>query len=293
MKRLFMTITGLAVASLLFSGCDQISSSVDVDTEDAVSAGSAANFRFLISDEKNDIGDFEHLYIVISSIGLKSADNSSEWITLDPEDDPDGDNITGIDLRPLEGENALVLWSGNVTAGDYDKVFIHVDNVTGILADGGGMAEVKLPSGRLQISKPFTVGDNTSNFVYDITVIKAGNSGQYILKPQIAESGADQKFNDVTPQGQTGQNQGQNKERNGEQENQVEWFQGVITAMGGDDENGNPWTMTLEGIDGPVTVYLVELEGTPFVGARANIEGILTESTITGASAEIDEGVTY
>ncbi len=155
------------------------------------------------------------------------------------------------------------------------------------------MAEVKLPSGRLQISKPFTVGDNTSNFVYDITVIKAGNSGQYILKPQIAESGADQKFNDVTPQGQTGQNQGQNKERNGEQENQVEWFQGVITAMGGDDENGNPWTMTLEGIDGPVTVYLVELEGTPFVGARANIEGILTESTITGASAEIDEGVTY
>ena len=63
--------------------------------------------------------------------------------------------------------------------------------------------------------------------------------------------------------------------------------------MGGDDENGNPWTMTLEGVDGLVTVYLVELEGTPFVGARANIEGILTESTITGATAEIDEGVTY
>lgn len=291
MKRLFMAITGLAVVSLLFTGCDQVSSSVD--TEDAVSAGGAVNFRFLISDEKNDIGDFEHLYIVISSIGVREAGDSGQWITLDLKDDPDGDNIIGIDLRPLEDENALVLWSGNIDAGDYDKVFIHVDNVTGILDDGGGTAEVKLPSGRLQISKPFTVGDEVANFVYDITVVKAGTSGKYILKPQIAESGADQEFNDVTPQGQTAQNQGQNKEQNGEQANQVEWFQGVITAIGGDDENGSPWTMTLEGIDGLVTVYLVELEGTPYVGARANIEGILTESTITGANAEIDEGVMY
>lgn len=291
MKRLFMAITGLAVVSLLFTGCDQVSSSVD--TEDAVSAGGAVNFRFLISDEKNDIEDFKHLYIVISSIGVREAGDSGQWITLDLKDDPDGDNIIGIDLRPLEDENALVLWSGNIDAGDYDKVFIHVDNVTGILADGGGTAEVKLPSGRLQISKPFTVGDEVANFVYDITVVKAGTSGKYILKPQIAESGADQEFNDVTPQGQTAQNQGQNKEQNGEQANQVEWFQGVITAIGGDDENGSPWTMTLEGIDGLVTVYLVELEGTPYVGARANIEGILTESTITGANAEIDEGVMY
>lgn len=291
MKRLFMAITGLAVVSLLFTGCDQVSSSVD--TEDAVSAGGAVNFRFLISDEKNDIEDFKHLYIVISSIGVREAGDSGQWITLDLKDDPDGDNIIGIDLRPLEDENALVLWSGNIDAGDYDKVFIHVDNVTGILDDGGGTAEVKLPSGRLQISKPFTVGDEVANFVYDITVVKAGTSGKYILKPQIAESGADQEFNDVTPQGQTAQNQGQNKEQNGEQANQVEWFQGVITAIGGDDENGSPWTMTLEGIDGLVTVYLVELEGTPYVGARANIEGILTESTITGANAEIDEGVMY
>lgn len=291
MKRLFMAITGLAVVSLLFTGCDQVSSSVD--TEDAVSAGGAVNFRFLISDEKNDIEDFKHLYIVISSIGVREAGDSGQWITLDLKDDPDGDNIIGIDLRPLEDENALVLWSGNIDAGDYDKVFIHVDNVTGILDDGGGTAEVKLPSGRLQISKPFTVGDEVANFVYDITVVEAGNSGKYILKPQIAESGADQEFNDVTPQGQTAQNQGQNKEQNGEQANQVEWFQGVITAIGGDDENGSPWTMTLEGIDGLVTVYLVELEGTPYVGARANIEGILTESTITGANAEIDEGVMY
>ena len=51
--------------------------------------------------------------------------------------------------------------------------------------------------------------------------------------------------------------------------------------------------MTLDGIDGLVSVYVVELEGTPYVGARANIEGILTESTIAGANAEIEEGVTY
>ena len=61
-------------------------------------------------------------------------------------------------------------------------------------------ATVKLPSDKLQISKPFTVAvDGSVSFVFDITIIKTGQSGQYILKPQIGESGAGQHFNDVTP----------------------------------------------------------------------------------------------
>ena len=324
MKRFMVTMVGLAMVASLAAGCEEAPSS-GVE-EDTVSGDQAVNMQFLISDEKNDIGDFASLNITISSIGLKPAGDPGEWITLDANGDPDDDGTIGFNLRPLEGENALVLWSGSIDAGEYNKVFIYVDNVTGVLTEalGGGPAEVKLPSNKLQISKPFTVGeDQVVNFVYDITVHKAGNSGQYILKPQIAESGANQKFNDVTPQGVAeryreqhkeqnkeqnkgnngngGQNQGQNTEQQQEQnaeqneeqhgnaEGQVEWFEGEITAITEGEENASPWTMTLDGVDGPVTVHVIELEGTPSVGAWAEIEGILTDNTITDARAEIEE----
>ena len=49
------------------------------------------------------------------------------------------------------------IWSGNITPGQYDKVFIDVSNVEGTLAQGvgNGTANVKLPSGKIQISTPF------------------------------------------------------------------------------------------------------------------------------------------
>jgi len=55
----------------------------------------------------------------------------------------------------------------------------------------------------LQISKPFQVeSSEVTSFVYDLTVVEAGQSGQYILKPQIDQSGADQDFIKVKPEGQ-------------------------------------------------------------------------------------------
>ncbi len=157
-----------------------------------------ANFRLLISDEVNDIEDFVHLYVDITSIGVQQGNKSDSWLILKPNPDPDGDGIPGFDLRPLTGENALEIWSGNLTAGNYTKMFIYVGNVTGILV-GNDTTPVKLPSGKLQISKPFTVSDSLVNFVYDITVHRAGKSGKYILRPQVAASGSSQKFIDVTP----------------------------------------------------------------------------------------------
>ena len=50
-----------------------------------------------------------------------------------------------------------------------------MDNVTGVLARGG-TANVTLPSDKLQISKPFTIDDSLVKFIYDTTVIKAGNT---------------------------------------------------------------------------------------------------------------------
>ena len=216
---------------------------------------------------------------------------------------------------------------------------------------------MKLPSNKLQISKPFTISsDSAVNFVYDIMVVKAGKSGKYILKPQIAESGADQGFNDLTPEGQpaaelqlqlegnpgpgaevslavtaegapvdgatvtvNGEEAGNTgadgrltlvlpntagkvkiqatlEDKSGklkveleEPEGQLEWFEGIITAIS-EGDNASPWTMSLKGIKGSVTVYIAELQGTPSVGAKAMVEGVLKDNTIEQGKAEIDSG---
>jgi len=206
----------------------------------------AANFRLLISDQPNAIMDFDHLYVEVTSIGVQQGNESGSWITLDPNPDPDGDGIPGFDLRPLTGDNALEIWSGNLTAGQYSKMFLYIGNVTGIMA--GNETTVKLPSGKLQISKPFTVGDSLVNFVYDITVHKAGKSGKYILSPQVAESGPDKNFIDVSPKAQgkpedAGRPDSPGKSEDaGRPENP-----GKPEGAGGPENAGGPW-IEFEGI---------------------------------------------
>lgn len=169
----------------------------------ATTTDNGVNFRFLISDEANAIVEFDYLNVVISSIGLHQSGEDGGWIELDPILDPDGDDEEGLDLTPLVGENALVIWSGEVAPGEYNKAFIYVTGVAFALAhaEDTETANVKLPSGKLHISKPFTVDDaSVADFVYDITVVKAGQSGQYVLRPQIAQSGPDQPFTEVGPE---------------------------------------------------------------------------------------------
>ena len=159
------------------------------------------NFKLLISDEVNAIEDFEHLYINISTISMHYKGNASpNWLEFAPIVNP-------VDLRPLVGEKAQAIWIGNVPSGNYTKVFIHVNNVWGNLTSalGNKTVQVKLPSNKLQISKPFTVTDDeVTSFVYDIAVVAAGNNSKkdpkYILKPQIAQSGANQSYEEVLPE---------------------------------------------------------------------------------------------
>ena len=164
------------------------------------------NFVFLISDEVNAIGDFQSVNITISKIGLKLGGDEGQWVELDPV-------VGEVDLTLLQGDKAREIWQGDIPLGQYNQVFIYVDNVTGVLTEdnGGGVVEIKLPSSKLHMSEPFEVTSDTAvSFVYDITVHEAGNSGQYILKPQIAESGADQKFELVGNQDEDkGQDKGQ------------------------------------------------------------------------------------
>ena len=154
------------------------------------------NFVFLISDEVNTIGDFSSLNVTISKIGLLPAGDSEQWAQFDPQ-------VKGVDLTLVQGDETEEIWRGNVTEGQYTKIFIHVADVQGVLKETGQKVEVKLPSQKLQMSKSFQIAaDTVTSFTYDLTVVDAGSpqSGiKYILKPQISESGTTYKPSDAKP----------------------------------------------------------------------------------------------
>lgn len=190
MKKFIAILVVLALFSLTAGGCNELEKllgSLDSSTEEDV------NFRLLISDEANAIGDFEQLNVTITSIGVHQGGESASWteIKLNP--------AVTVNLVELQDINATVIWSGQLEDGTYTKVFIYVSEVEGVLSGGDeGEDTIKLPSGKLHILQPFEVtGVEVTEFVYDITVIKAGESGQYILQPQIAESGPDKDFEEV------------------------------------------------------------------------------------------------
>ncbi|MGB9958000.1 DUF4382 domain-containing protein [Haloferax prahovense] len=100
------------------------------------------------------------------------------------------ENVT-VDLTELQGENASLVGEYDVPEGNYTKVFVHVSDVNGTLKTGE-QVNVKLPSNKLQLNTDFEVGNGESvDFVFDITAFEAGNSGKYILKPVVSESGTD------------------------------------------------------------------------------------------------------
>lgn len=144
------------------------------------------NFAFLISDEPNDIGDFESLNVTIFRVELQAA-GSVKRLEFTPK-------TKTVDLTQLQGEQSQEIWQGNVPAGQYSQVCIYVGEVKGKLESTGQTVDVKLPSNRLRISMPFEVtADAVTSFTFDITVVATGNNGKYILKPQIGESGARQE----------------------------------------------------------------------------------------------------
>jgi hypothetical protein len=196
----------------------------------------AGTVTLYVSDQPGAMGDFEHLNVTIDRVAYHRANASDADAEEDEAEDAeeeeaeaeDGDadanvtsteaeeasesddepeeregwetydiNETTVDLTELQGENATVVGQQRLPNGTYDKVFLYVSEVDGTLDDGSS-TKVKLPSGKLQLEKQFTVGNNESvDFVFDATVVKAGKSGKYILTPVVSESGTDVPIKEV------------------------------------------------------------------------------------------------
>ena len=151
-------------------------------------SSSDGNFVFFVSDEENAIGDFESLFITIDNVVLLKSGNPEELVEFTPD-------VTKFDLTLLPGEKTQELWRGNIPEGSYSKVFAYISEVKGVLKPTGEEINVKLPSGKLQLTHSFQITpDNTTNFTFDITIVKTGQAGngKYLLKPQASESGTTQ-----------------------------------------------------------------------------------------------------
>lgn len=234
------------------------------------SPAETANVRFLLSDDDSEVtavGDFESVVITVSKIGFHQGDESGNW--TEPENYV---SWTG-DLLDLIGTNATVIWNGYIEPGDYTKAFIYVSNVTGNLTQeaGGGQADIRIPSDKLQITVPFTAtaGGVIVDYVFDITIIEAGKSGQYLIMPQVGESGPDKEYREVDADGSDGE---------------IE-FKGTILTIA-----DSIWTVSLGDEVWSVNVTEAEIEGTPAVGLKAEIEGTVGEGDIILASeVEVEE----
>lgn len=258
MKKYSIPIIAFACVALLTASCPP------ADTVNLLPVDST-NLRLLLSDDDGEltaIDEFASVNVTVSGVGFHRSGESGNWT-----EPGDFEPWTG-DLLDLPGTNATVIWNGYIEAGNYTKAFIDVSNVTGTLTleAGGGQADIRVPSDKLHISIPFTVTEDGGivDFVFDITVIKAGKSGQYLIMPQVAESGPHQEF---------------------------------VIHGGGEDESEIEFKGTIEGLDplviGGYTVIVDEntdTEGELMTGLTAKVEGVLQEDgSILASKIEVEE----
>jgi len=141
------------------------------------------NFAFLISDEPSDINDFENFDVTILRVELQAA-GSKERLEFVPE-------VETVDLTRLQGDEFQEIWRGHVPAGQYSHIHIYIGEVKGKLGLTGQTIYVKVPGDVVHMPIPFEITvDMVTIYTFDITVVEAGNSGTYILKLRLNESGA-------------------------------------------------------------------------------------------------------
>lgn len=180
---------------LIASGCATQSTNPDNDgtTGDPMESGS---FQLYISDQPAAIDSFQYLNVTLSEVRIfketenETSMNSTNSTNSSQEDSNNYEtfNTTAtVDLTQLKGDNATSVLEGELEAGNYSKMELEASNVEAEVDNSS--VDVKLPSGKLQLTKSFTVAPNqTTEFVFDIQVVQRGTQG-YILRPVISQSG--------------------------------------------------------------------------------------------------------
>jgi hypothetical protein len=257
------------------------------------SAGDQAQMNFYVSDQQNAIDDFRHLNVTIEKVGFQRGGESGNWTEYDV------DNRT-VDLTELKGDNATLLKTFDIPAGNYTKVFIHVNDVNGTLTDGSS-TDVKLPSEKIQLNENFEAApDSEIDFVYDITVIKRGQSGSYNIKPVASESGTDVPINRVDDDGEEMDDEEMDDEERGQGEmadNETADFDAEFVGNVTAGENATVYvsqngtavenaTVTYDGEE-----YLTNADGNVTFAVPDDAEGVEVEIEYEDETVTLEEDV--
>lgn len=150
------------------------------------SSSDTGELNLYISDRPAEIDNFDYLNVTVSKVRLfAEVENSSN------ESFRSFNISETVDLTQLKGDNATSVLQESIEAGNYSKMELESSGIAAQV--NGSSVEVKLPSGKLQLTKSFEVRPNeTTEFVFDIQVALRGNQQNnqgYILRPVISQSG--------------------------------------------------------------------------------------------------------
>lgn len=151
------------------------------------SGSGTGSLELLISDQPGAIEDFSYLNVSFAEARVfrSAANNTTAAETIDL------DGTRSVDLTRVTGTTAVSLINTSLATGQYEKIELYVDTVDA--RANGAEVDVKVPPGKLMLTRPFTVTANsTTSFVFDIQVTLRGNAQNnqgYILRPVISQSG--------------------------------------------------------------------------------------------------------
>lgn len=144
---------------------------------------SQSSLAVYVSDAPADINSFDYVNVTFDSVRIFPEDGQPQRVAVD--------NLSAVNLREVQGEARSYLLNSSVNPGNYTSMELYVDTVDASIDQED--VEVKVPSEKLQLNKPFAVAPGeTTEFVFDIQVVLRGNEANnqgYILRPNIGESG--------------------------------------------------------------------------------------------------------
>jgi len=177
-KRIGIVIPLLAVLALIFifNACKKT---------ETTSSGSSS-LQIYLTDSP---GDYQAVWIDIQKVMVKSSDDTSSngWDTI-PLLNPGKYNL--LDLR--NGKDTL-LGGVDLPAGKISQIRLILGNSNELVLNDGTTVDLKTPSGQESGIKLNVDADLMAGIPYALvldfdaarSIVKAGNSGQYILKPVI------------------------------------------------------------------------------------------------------------
>lgn len=213
-RRTYIQGVGAAIAIGALAGCtsDESGSGDNSGGDGDSNENAYGMLSTSVTDQPNDIDDFESLVVTLQGIWIKPAeaddepeneteesegteDNETEGEEEESRDREDIDQSSGrtyiefdepqeADLIELQGDNAQLIDETEAEVGDYQFLQLDVSGTEGILAETGEEATVETPGNApLQFQQAFEIqADETTRFIADFTPFQTGQ-GNYIIRP--------------------------------------------------------------------------------------------------------------